>query len=823
MNLFFPTHISHTLRSGIRQNFVLGQANPPKLWRVPLLTLAKFFDRRDCATTTVAKRLSFYLLTLATLAGATAAQSDEDELIKITKERLPMDPRAMTLCVGPQAMLGPHVAPEVDIFVNPAVIEYRRENPDAFDYPVGSKFVKKKYPSAGAKTPDIATIMVKKTNDGKVADWEFSMIRLSDGKALKPHGRVSCADCHQRYEERGFISAPSENAMQRFLRSEKAPANGAAEPNPGNRDQPRDVPAGRPNLVLIVADDMGYGDCSAYNPDSKVVTPNLDRLAREGVRFTDAHSAATTCTASRYGLLTGINPARRGVVNGLTALGPVIDREETTIAELLKSRGYLTFMVGKWHLGFELKPAEPKPVFDLTKPLTGGPLDHGFDSFFGLQKSLSAAPYFFIRDRAAEAAPTAMTRGTKSSAKTSGADPRTAYGPGEMSPGFVHEASNSRLSDEVIAILEERAAAGDSAEPFLLYYAMLQPHTPWLPTEPFRGKSAAGPYGDYLVQMDHEVGRVLTALDRTELEQNTLVIFSSDNGSLWPAADIERWGHRANGPLSGGKARPQEGGHRVPFIARWPGRIPSGATSDALINHTDLLATLAELLGVDLDAATAGFPSIDSHSFLHVLVDPDAAHQRPAMAVTARSFRDGDWKLTFTRGARSQGPDGAEADDAGLFYLPDDLGESTDLSRAEPERKARLFAAYHAYFADPPLKLFAIQHRAIKDGQRAPAAAERPSPLPDSSADERKTEYQRRRAENLEKQAALLTEAQKESSAAARKQALAEGKKGVALRKATDAGANLTGEQRKQLEELREEMRQLTRDYRARLQHESTE
>ena len=577
--------------------------------------------------------------------------------------------------------------------------------------------------------------------------------------------------------------------------------------------------AEKPNIIIILADDMGYGDCSAYNPESKVITPNIDRLASEGMLFTDAHSASTTCTASRYGLLTGITPARRGVVNGINQLGSVLEPKELTVAEMLKARGYTTRMVGKWHLGFELAPAEGRrPALDLSRPFVGGPLDHGFDFYLGMNSAMSSGPYYYIRDRGPEFMPTGSTAGTKAKDR----DRRETYAAGELAAGFIHEKANSRLCDEVIGIIRNHTTKGD-AEPLFLYYAMLEPHTPWLPEEQFAGKSEAGPYGDYMVQLDHELGRVLATLEESEIAEDTLVFFTSDNGALWPDADIEKYGHRANGPLAGGKARPQEGGHRVPFIARWPGRIPAGSKTEALINHTDFLATFAELLEVDLAKATAEFPSIDSHSFLPVFEAPDADHERPAMAVTAGSLRDGDWKLTFTRGPRSSGAESREADNAELYHIPRDLGETTDLSDSEPERKAKLFAAYRDYFSDAPLKPLAIQFRANKNSKKKPAAK---SPAPpkgnpaltgNSSDEELKANYQARRAELLKKQAALLTEEQKASSEAARKQAIAEGKRGMALRTAIDAGANLTEEQGRRLKELRKEMGALMREYREQL------
>jgi len=563
----------------------------------------------------------------------------------------------------------------------------------------------------------------------------------------------------------------------------------------------------KPNIVFILADDMGYGDCTAYNSESKVRTPNIDRLAKEGLLFTDAHSANATCTGSRYGLLTGINPARRGVVNGICALGPVLEEKEVTVAELLRDRGYVTRMVGKWHLGFEMNPAKPRPVYDFARPFRGGPLDHGFDSFLGLRQSVSGAPYFYIRDRQAEAEPTETTKGTKHSAKADGKDSRTAYGSGPIAPGFVPEECNARLSEEVIQTLRAHADRGAKAKPLFLYYAMLQPHTPWLPEERFVGKSEAGPYGDYLVQMDHELGRVLETLRETGLDQNTLVIFSSDNGAMWPRSYIEATGHRANGSLAGGKARPEEGGHRVPFIARWPGCVPAGARTDATINHTDFLATCAELLEINL-TQTAPEAVQDSHSFLNVLKNPASAHERPAMAVTPGSFRHGNWKLNFKRNAE---PQAREIDEASLYNLAEDLGETTDLSGSQTQRKSQLFAAFKDYYSTRKLKPLAKQVQARKTATKT-RSKRRTKPAPNSQTTEKdRDEIRRQRMALMKKLAELLTPQQKQAQTAARMKALAEGKGGVAVRRAMDRALKLSAEQRKQFNQLRKEISDLTR------------
>jgi arylsulfatase A len=567
-----------------------------------------------------------------------------------------------------------------------------------------------------------------------------------------------------------------------------------------------------PNIVFILADDMGYGDCSAYNSQSKVHTPNIDRLAAEGLLFTDAHSASATCTASRYGLLTGINPARRGVVNGICALGPVLEEKEVTVAKLLRSQGYVTSMVGKWHLGFEMKPAKPRPIYDFAKPFQGGPLDHGFDSFLGLRQAVSGAPYFYIRDRKVEVKPTETTKGTKNSAKAAGKDSRTAYGSGAIAPGFVPEECNARLNDEVVQTIRQHAAKGDQAKPLFLYYAMLQPHTPWLPEERFVGQSEAGPYGDYLVQMDHEVGKVLKALRETGLDRDTLIIFTSDNGAMWPRSYVDATGHRANGPLAGGKARPEEGGHRVPFIARWPGRVPAGARTGATINHTDFLATCAGLLEINLKQA-APEAAQDSHSFLNVLNNPATTHERTAMSVTARSFRYGDWKLNF-KPARSAGPEAREVDEASLYNLAEDLGESTDLSGSQPRRTAQLFAAFREYYSTLKLKPLAEQVQASRVAAKTRSKTKNRPARKSQTTESDLDEIRRQRTALLKQLDLLLTPQQKQAQADATKKALAKGKGGVALRKAMDAALKLTPDQKNQFSKLRQEISDLTRQLR---------
>ncbi len=452
----------------------------------------------------------------------------------------------------------------------------------------------------------------------------------------------------------------------------------------------------RPNIVVILADDMGYGDCSANNPDSKIPTSHIDQLAKEGVRFTDAHSASATCTPSRYGLLTGITPAHTGVKNTLLAKGkPIIADDETTVATLLRDQGYATAMVGKWHLGFDMDMSGRKKVFDFSKPLTGGPLDRGFDSFFGIHSSPGAAPYFFIRGRRPVAKPSQPI-----AESPKGADYRMDWAKGNAAPGFQLEVVAPRLCDEAVQIIKDHAASKQD-KPLFLYYALSSPHSPWLPTKEFQGKSGAGFYGDFVAQLDSEVGRVHAALKESGLHDNTLLIFTSDNGAMWKEEDIQKHGHRAMGDLRGYKVQGYEGGHRIPFIATWPTKIPASSVAETTINFTDVFATLAELVGVDGETAYPG-PTRDSHSFLAALFHPDKRLPRPPMVNTQDCIRIDDWKLIYSR--RGKGPGAKEPTGFELYDLANDLSEANNQASTNPEQLERLFKDYRAF----------IQIRALK-------------------------------------------------------------------------------------------------------------
>ena len=434
-----------------------------------------------------------------------------------------------------------------------------------------------------------------------------------------------------------------------------------------------------PNIVVILADDLGYGDVSAYNPRSKAPTPNIDTLARDGIRFTDAHSPASVCVPTRYGLMTGRYPMRTELPWREHAL---IDEGRMTLASLLRTAGYATHMVGKWHLGFEGGNAGPR-----FTNLQGGPLDRGFDTFFGLASSLDQPPFYYIRGRDAVAAPSLSVEAsaTEGWTRIQGAFWRE----GGIAPGYTHEGVLPTLVGEAESVITKHPGE----KPLFLYVALTAPHTPWVPTEEFKGKGAAGLYGEFLTQVDASVGRVLEALASAGMRDDTLVIFTSDNGPVWYETDNQRFGHESTGKLRGMKGDSYEAGHRVPFLVRWPDHAPSGVTSDETICFTDMLATFAGLVGLELP----GDSGEDSFSVLSAFRG-EASDQplRPSTIYkNGEVIRMGDWKLLTHLGSGGfseprritpvpGGPTGQ------LFNLRDDVGERHNLWSENPSIVERL-------------------------------------------------------------------------------------------------------------------------------------
>ena len=459
-----------------------------------------------------------------------------------------------------------------------------------------------------------------------------------------------------------------------------------------------EAPPPHPNVVVIMADDLGYGDPGRYNDASKIPTPHLDRLADEGMRFTDAHSPSAVCTPTRYGLLTGRYAWRTRLKRWVTAgYSPsLIDTTRMTVATLFKQHGYATGAVGKWHLG--LGNADST---DYNKPLRPGPNALGFDYFFGIPASLDFAPYVYVENEGVVAPPTDTIAASR--LRRSGGGGFWREGP--IAPGFRHIDVLPMTTDKAIAFID-RQVEDAPGRPFFLYVPFSAPHTPWLPTDAFIDRSDAGPYGDFTAQVDHAVGQILDALDRTAVTDHTLVVFTSDNGAHWLPDDIETYAHRANRPWRGQKADIWEGGHRVPFIVRWPEQVAAGSTSDQLVSLTDLMATAAALLGADVpdDAGE------DSYNLLPVLQgiapttplrDAIVHHSGDGMF----AIRQGAWKLILGRGSGGFTPPRRLEPEPGeplgqLYNLADDPAEQNNLYADEPAVVARLTALLERYQAE---------------------------------------------------------------------------------------------------------------------------
>ncbi len=458
------------------------------------------------------------------------------------------------------------------------------------------------------------------------------------------------------------------------------------------------APAQNPNILFILADDMGVGDVSALNPKSAWKTPHLDRLASEGITFTDAHSASGVCTPSRYTFLTGRyswrSKMKRGVLQGYSPA--LIEPGRVTLPAFLRQHGYTSAVVGKWHLGLDWAKTGPRPeAVDFAKPFAAGPLAHGFDRFFGISASLDMPPYVWLRDDRATRVPTG-TIGDSPAPKL--------WRGGPIADDFKMDDVQTRFTDESLAFLEQRAAARDG-KPFFLYVPLAAPHTPVLPTGKFDGATKTTPYGDFVAQVDADIGRILDALDRHGMAKNTLVIFTADNGFAPPGGldGLKKIGHDPSAGYRGCKADVFEGGHRVPFLARWPGVAQAGTRCDVTVGQLDLFATCAEILGAKIpdDAAE------DSVSFLSLLRGKSAPRSAPLVNHSADgqfAIRDGKWKLILYPGSGGWSPPTAnptqwlKAERADLSKLPPfqlydlaaDPAETKNLAAAHPEIVQRL-------------------------------------------------------------------------------------------------------------------------------------
>lgn len=483
-----------------------------------------------------------------------------------------------------------------------------------------------------------------------------------------------------------------------------------------------------PNVVIIYADDLGFGDVQSYNPvHGKIPTPNIDRLAAEGMRFTDAHSSSAVCSPSRYTLLTGRYHWRTRLQKGIVGLfeAPLITPDRLTIGGLAKQHGYQTACIGKWHLGWDWPiPEETRKLFSsrekkvtatdehraawqeaFSQPIPGGPTAVGFDEYFGTDVP-NWPPFCFIENDRTAGIPTEF-----GAARLFAKNQASLQGP--SLENWRLEGILPALGDRSVDFIERMS---QSPAPFLLYLPLTSPHTPLSVNDDWKGKSGLGLYADLVMETDAIVGRVLDALERTGEAKNTLVIFTSDNGCApyvgnttieeatdttfksWPwareehadmpIAALEAKGHYPSGPLRGYKSDVWEGGHRVPFIVRWPGEVAPGSSSAQLVHQADILATIAGVLGVSLPPDAGE----DSFSLLPLLEGDDTPIREHAVSASISGFpslRSGSWKLILGAGSCGWSP-GGDGEPVQLYDLANDLGETKNLAAELPDRVSEM-------------------------------------------------------------------------------------------------------------------------------------
>ncbi len=474
----------------------------------------------------------------------------------------------------------------------------------------------------------------------------------------------------------------------------------------------------KPNIVFILADDLGYGDVKCLNPQGKIATPNMDRLAAAGMIFTDAHSSSAVCSPTRYGILTGRynwrSRLKSGVLGGLSPR--LIEEGRMTVASFLKDRGYDTSCVGKWHLGMdwvkysgkevsELSIEKPEQVgsVDFSKPLTNGPTSVGFSYYFGIAASLDMVPYTFIENDRVTKLPSETHKFAMMTGRENGF---TREGP--TAPGFEATDVLPTLTRKAVDLIGQRAAAAKSGKPFFIYMPLNAPHTPIAPTPEWLGKSGLNPYADFVMETDWALGQVMDALEKSGVAGNTLIIMTSDNGCS-PSAKFDELlakGHNPSYEFRGHKADIFDGGHHIPFIARWPERVKAGTRSDQIVCLNDFFATCAEILGGKLPDNAAE----DSVSILAALEGRADKPLREAIVHHSINgsfaIRQGNWKLELCADSGGwSAPRPGSKDAQGLpaiqlYDLSDDIGEKRNVQEDHPEIVARLTKLLEKYVAE---------------------------------------------------------------------------------------------------------------------------
>ncbi len=470
----------------------------------------------------------------------------------------------------------------------------------------------------------------------------------------------------------------------------------------------------RPNILIIYADDLGYGDVACNNlARGKIKTPHLDALASAGMRFTDAHSSSGVCSPSRYALLTGRYHWRTRLQRGIVGTWgkPLIAADRLTVASLLKQHGYTTACIGKWHLGWDwpIETGKQPPLFNAKKgpdnaptseqlaawrttfsqPISGGPITRGFDKYFGTDVP-NWPPFCFIeQDRTVgiptEFLPARLLQDNQASV------------PGPALKNWKLEPILPALYQRATEFIKQAATA---QQPFFVYLPLTTPHTPLAVNSSWVGKSGLNAFADLVMETDNVIGRVLQSVDELGLSDNTLVIFTSDNGCApyIGVEQLEAHGHFPSGPLRGYKSDAWEGGHRVPFIIRWPGRVSANSVCSQLIHQADLMATIAEIVGATLPA-NAGEDSHDIGPLLRGQDRPIRQHAISQSSGGLLALRQGDWKMIFGSGSGGWGK-GADAMPAQLYNLSVDISESKNLYANNPEQVQQMTALMEKLVTD---------------------------------------------------------------------------------------------------------------------------
>lgn len=481
-----------------------------------------------------------------------------------------------------------------------------------------------------------------------------------------------------------------------------------------------------PNIIYILADDLGYGDVGCFNPNGKIPTPNMDKMAANGVKFTDAHTSSAVCTPTRYGILTGRynwrTELKSGVLSGYSK--SLIENERTTVADLLKTQGYSTAYIGKWHLGWDwsfknkneknINKLNAKPEVDFSKPIKNGPSTHGFDYSFGFCGSLDMAPYVYVENDMPTMVPTKTTISV---------DEKGIWRKGLTSDDFNHTNVLQDLTDKAVNYISNQA---QEKEPFFLYFPLPAPHTPILPTTEFLGKSNTNMYGDFVMQVDDVLRQIRDVLKQHGISENTLVVFTSDNGCS-PKADFEELAkvdHDPSFTFRGTKADIFEGGHHVPFIVEWPAKGLKNTTANQTICTTDFLATCAEITGYHLKDAEG----VDSYSMLPLISgnkNIDIRDYTVHHSIDGSfAIRQGDWKLNICQGSGGWSypklsdikQENLNLPTMQLYNLKEDIGETKNRVADYPEKVVELKAALKKIILDGRSTKGAIQKNEAMEG-----------------------------------------------------------------------------------------------------------